>query len=83
MIDCRQESNGEIIREKGIIVAEQKAELLYSFEAIDYLDDETKRLYGIWLNAAVALAERDGRPEVTLGDVKQVTPGVIKEFSGA
>ena len=58
-------------------------DLLYSFEAIDHLDDETKRLYRIWLNQAVSLATREGRFEVTVDDVRRAASDALEEFLGA
>ena len=57
--------------------------LLYSFEAIDHMEDETKRLYRIWLKKAISLAMGAGRSEVTLDDVKQTTSEALEEFRRA
>ena len=64
-------------------MAEPAKELLYSFEAIDHLDDETKRLYRIWLKQAISLTTGEGRFEVTIDDVKRVTSEALKEFCRA
>lgn len=64
-------------------MTEPTEDLLYSFEAIDHLDDETKRLYRLWLNKAISRATRDGRTEVTIEDVKQATIEALEEFRRA
>ena len=46
-------------------MTEPAEERLYSFEAIDHLDDETKRLYRLWLKKAISRAMGEGRLEVT------------------
>ena len=61
----------------------ESEELGYSFEAIDFLDDESKRLYRIWLDAAIDHTRADGRYSVTLNDLKATRGDALRKFSDA
>ena len=64
-------------------MTEPAEDLLYSFEAIDHLDEETKRLYRLWLKKAISRAMGEGRSEVTIDDIKKTTSEALEEFSRA
>ena len=63
--------------------APKSVEFGYSFEAIDFLDDEAKRLYRIWLDIATHHTRSGGRSSVTLDDVKATMDAALKKFSDA
>ena len=69
--------------EEGMKGAPRSEEFGYSFEAIDLLDDESKRLYRIWLDVATERTRAGGRNSVTLDDVRATMSDAIKKFSDA
>ena len=63
--------------------AVESKEFGYSFEAIDLLDEEVKRLYRIWLNTASDYTRATDRYSVTLDDVKATMSDALKKFADA
>lgn len=63
------------------MTSSDREDLLYSFEAIDHLNEESRRLYRLWLNTAISVATEDYRSEVTVADVKYAASKAFEEFS--
>ena len=70
-------------KEEDLKGAPKSEELVYSFEAIDFLDDETKRLYRLWLDVAIGHTRAGGRNSVTLDDVKATMNDALEKLLDA